>query len=72
MGAHYRRIGEFLRRVLAGRGIEELARLKPRHDPPSPRVPGGSALTKDVLALRWIKLGIPGPDGHTIRPNVLA
>ncbi len=59
MATHYRRIADFLRRALAGRGIEALARLQPRHDPPSPRVPGGSSLTDEAIAERWSLPGLP-------------
>ena len=54
MAIHYRRIADYLRSALAGRGLDELVRLRPRRDPSRPRVPGGSALlpqlTKETLA----------------------
>lgn len=59
MATHYRRITDFLRRALAGRGLETLGRLQPRHDPAAPRVPGGSALTDEALAARWSLPGLP-------------
>jgi hydroxymethylglutaryl-CoA reductase (NADPH) len=59
MATHYRRIDEFLRRAFAGRRMEDIARLQPRHDPPAPRVPGGSALTEDAIAQRWSLPGLP-------------
>ena len=54
MAIHYRRIADYLRSALAGRGLDELARLRPRRDPSRPRVPGGSALTDDAVAARLI------------------
>jgi hydroxymethylglutaryl-CoA reductase (NADPH) len=59
MAIHYRRIADYLRSALAGRGLDELARLKPRHDPSRPRVPGGSALTDEAVAARWALPDLP-------------
>ena len=39
MAIHYRRIADYLRTALSGRGLDELARLRPRHDPSPARVP---------------------------------
>ena len=59
MSIHYRRIADYLRSALAGRGLDDLARLRPRHDPSPPRVPGGSALTDDAVAARWALPDLP-------------
>jgi hydroxymethylglutaryl-CoA reductase (NADPH) len=59
MAIHYRRIADYLRSALAGRGLDELARLRPRHDPSRPRVPGGSALTDEAVAARWALPDLP-------------
>jgi len=59
MAIHYRRIADYLRHALAGGGMERLTRLQPRHDPPLPRVPGGSAVTADVVAARWALPNLP-------------
>ena len=59
MAIHYRRIADYLRSALNGRGLDDLARLRPRHDPPPPRVPGGSALTDDAVAARWALPNLP-------------
>jgi hydroxymethylglutaryl-CoA reductase (NADPH) len=59
MAIHYRRIADYLRSALAGRGLDQLARLRPRHDPSRPRVPGGSALTDDAVAARWALPDLP-------------
>ena len=59
MAIHYRRIADYLRSALAGRGLDDLARLRPRHDPSPPRVPGGSTLTDDAMAARWALPGLP-------------
>jgi hydroxymethylglutaryl-CoA reductase (NADPH) len=59
MATHYRRVADFLRQAFGKREIQELARLKPRHDSPRPRVPGGSELAEDVIAERWSLPGLP-------------
>src|SRR6476659_9002694 len=59
MAIHYRRIADYLRSALAGRGPEQLARLQPRHDAPPRRVPGGSALTEESIEARWALPGLP-------------
>src|SRR5438552_3767020 len=59
MAIHYRRIADYLRSALAGRGLDELVRLRPRRDPSRPRVPGGSALTDDAVAARWALPDLP-------------
>jgi hydroxymethylglutaryl-CoA reductase (NADPH) len=59
MAIHYRRVADYLRSALAGRGIEQLARLKPRHDPAPPRIPGGSALTDEAITGRWALPALP-------------
>ncbi len=59
MAIHYRRIADYLRHALAGRGMEQLARLQPDHGPAPQRVPGGSALTADVIAARWALPNLP-------------
>jgi len=59
MATHFRRIAEYLRQVFGSRGLEEVARLEPRHDPAPPRVPGGSSVSEDAIAERWALPGIP-------------
>jgi hydroxymethylglutaryl-CoA reductase (NADPH) len=59
MALHYRRIADYLRGLLAGRTLDEVARLKPNFDPSRPRVPGGSALTDKAVAERWALLDAP-------------
>jgi hydroxymethylglutaryl-CoA reductase (NADPH) len=59
MAIHYRRIADYLRSTFAGRTIGERARLKPRHEPPRPRVPGGSAVTDEAVAARWALPDLP-------------
>jgi hydroxymethylglutaryl-CoA reductase (NADPH) len=58
MASHFRRIADYLRAVFGQRGLEEVARLRPRHDPSPPRVPGGSALSDDVIDARWALPGV--------------
>jgi hypothetical protein len=55
MAIHYRRISDYLRRALAGRSLDHISRLKPRHDLPPPHVPGGSTASREAIAER---------DGH--------
>jgi hydroxymethylglutaryl-CoA reductase (NADPH) len=60
MAIHYRRIADYLRSAFAGRSLDgELWRLKPRHDPPGPRVPGGSVVTEAAIADRWALPQLP-------------
>jgi hydroxymethylglutaryl-CoA reductase (NADPH) len=59
MAIHYRRIADYLRSTLAGRGPEELVRLQPRHQAPPPRIPAGSALTEHAVDARWALPGLP-------------
>jgi hydroxymethylglutaryl-CoA reductase (NADPH) len=51
------RIIEFLKQVVARRRPEDLALLRPRHDPSPPRVPGGATITGAAIDDRW---GLPG------------
>src|SRR6266508_1008975 len=53
------RIIEFLKQVVADRRPEDLARLRPRHDPAPPKVPGGSTISAAALDDRWRLPGIP-------------
>ena len=66
MAIHYRRIADYLRSALSGRGLDDLARLRPRHDPSPPRVPGGSALTDDAVAARWALPDLPASARDTL------
>ncbi len=60
MAIHYRRIADYLRSAFAGRSLDaEISRLKPRRDPPRPRVPGGSTVTEAVIAERWALPELP-------------
>lgn len=59
MASHFRRIRDYLRDVFGARGLEEIDRLRPRHDPAPPRVPGGSALTGEALDARWALPNLP-------------
>src|SRR6266446_6931105 len=60
MSTHYRRVVEYFRHALGTRGAEEAAaRLKPRHDPASPHVPGGSVLSEEAIWKRWELLALP-------------
>jgi hydroxymethylglutaryl-CoA reductase (NADPH) len=60
MAIHYRRIADYLRSALVGRNLRaELSRLKPRHEPPPPHVPGGSTITEAAIAERWALPELP-------------
>jgi hydroxymethylglutaryl-CoA reductase (NADPH) len=59
MAIHYRRIAEYLRNTLAGRGLHEISRLFPRHEPARPRVPRGGAASEDAILQRWALPGLP-------------
>jgi hydroxymethylglutaryl-CoA reductase (NADPH) len=59
MAIHYRRIADYLRATFAGRGLDQIDRLKPRHGEAPPRVPGGAALSDEALAKRWALPGLP-------------
>lgn len=59
MGTGYRRIVDYLRDSLSGRGPEQAARLTPRYGPGPPRVPGGSEVTEDAVGERWNLPGLP-------------
>src|SRR5262245_49830557 len=59
MALHYRRIADYLRGVLIGRSLDEVARLKPNFDKSRPRIPGGSALTEKAVAERWALPDLP-------------
>lgn len=49
---------EFLQRLLASRGADELAlRLVPDFGPAPPRVPGGAVVSDEALDRRWALLG---------------
>jgi hydroxymethylglutaryl-CoA reductase (NADPH) len=63
MAAHYRRIADYVREALTDRSLEgESLRMGSRvvGDPP-PHVPGGSALTDEILEQRWALPGMPAP-----------
>lgn len=60
MAIHYRRIADYLRSAFAGRSLSgEISRLSPRHDPPRPRVPGGSVVSEAAIAERWALPDLP-------------
>lgn len=59
MAAHFRRIADYLREVFAHRPLDEVERLRPRHDPPPPRVPGGSVIEAQTIDERWALPGMP-------------
>jgi len=60
MAIHYRRIADYLRSAFAGRSLDgEISRLKPHHDPPRPRVPGGSVVSETAIAERWALPDLP-------------
>ena len=59
MATDYRRILDYLRTVLPGRGPEQVARLAPRHHGSGPRVPGGSSVTQAAIEERWELPGLP-------------
>jgi hydroxymethylglutaryl-CoA reductase (NADPH) len=60
MAIHYRRIADYLRSAFVGRNLPaELSRLKPRHEPPPPHVPGGSTITEAAIAERWALPELP-------------
>jgi hydroxymethylglutaryl-CoA reductase (NADPH) len=58
MASHYRRILDYLNLAGGIRGVEQLERLKPRHDPAPPRIPGGSDVGEDALSERWLLPGL--------------
>ena len=53
MSTNYRRVVDSLKHALAGRSREHLVRLRPRHDPPPPGVPGGSDAGPEAVDSRW-------------------
>jgi hydroxymethylglutaryl-CoA reductase (NADPH) len=53
MPADYRRIADFLKRIVENRRPDDLSRLQPRHDPAPPRVPGGASVDQITLDQRW-------------------
>jgi hydroxymethylglutaryl-CoA reductase (NADPH) len=59
MAIHYRRIAEYLRSALAGRGLHEITRLMPRRETPGTRVPRGSGVNEEAIAQRWALPGLP-------------
>ena len=60
MATDYRRVADFLRKAVAGKPPEEIARLQPRHDPLPPRVPSGSEITAEAIDARWKVPGLSG------------
>src|SRR5688500_14719618 len=58
MTTHFRRVADYLQHVLQVRSIADLGRLAPRHEAPSPRVPGGNTSTDDVMDARWTLPGL--------------
>ena len=59
MATDYRRVADFLRKAVAGKPPEQIARLQPRHDPLPPRVPSGSEITAEAVGARWQLPGLP-------------
>jgi hydroxymethylglutaryl-CoA reductase (NADPH) len=59
MPTDYRRAADFLKQALAGRGAADLERLRPRSDPPPPKVPGGSEVTAEAIDARWALDAMP-------------
>jgi hydroxymethylglutaryl-CoA reductase (NADPH) len=53
LASHYRRILDYLGVARGPGGLEQAARLIPRHDPMPPRVPGGSEISPDAIDRRW-------------------
>ena len=70
MATDYRRILDYLRDAIGGRGPEQVARLAPRHGAMGPRVPGGSAVTGAAIAERW-ELLAPGARDAIADPRTL-
>jgi hydroxymethylglutaryl-CoA reductase (NADPH) len=66
MAAHYRRIADFLRQAFASLRPEDAGRLAPRHTPPPPRVPGGSAIDAEAVNERWALPGLPASARATL------
>src|SRR5437773_8513634 len=54
-----RRIVDFLNQILTERSPDGPARLKPRYDPPPPRVPGGSEVSEAAIDNRWVVTSAP-------------
>lgn len=69
MGQNLHDTSQHLLRVLVAGGLDELAgRLRPKHDPLPPKIPGASLTTPEALERRWQRLleqGIP-PDVRDI------
>jgi hydroxymethylglutaryl-CoA reductase (NADPH) len=59
MATHYRRILDYLGAARGENGLQQASRLKPRHDPAPPRVPGGSGIDAETIEQRWALPGIP-------------
>ena len=59
MATDYRRVADFLRSTVAARPPEEVARLRPHHEPAPPRVPSGSDVTPEAVDSRWQLPAIP-------------
>jgi hydroxymethylglutaryl-CoA reductase (NADPH) len=66
MATDYRRVADFLRKAVAGKPPEEIARLQPRHDPLPPRVPSGSEISAEAVDARWKVPGIPNSARHAL------
>ena len=65
MATDYRRVADFLRKAVAGKPPEEIARLQPRHDPLPPRVPSGSEITAEAIDAAEIQSPLPEPQPTT-------
>ena len=59
MATDYRRVADFLRHAVADKPPEQIAKLRPRHDPLPPRVPSGAEVTPAVIETRWQVPGLP-------------
>lgn len=53
MSTDYRRVADYFRQVITGRDPQDLARLRPRHDPAGSRVPGGASTAAESVEARW-------------------
>jgi len=59
MSTNYRRVLEFVRQGLPLWTRDDRRRLRPRHDPAPPGVPGASAADSRTVDLRWQLPGMP-------------
>lgn len=62
MPTDYRRVRDFFQATVADRPVTDIARLKPRHDPLPPRVPGHDSIAPEAIEARW---QLPSLPAHT-------